>query len=364
VRSIERTIPWLLPVLLSVIVIVVYLGAYKFLVLCHSRLIVCEPQHGITEAVSALLILPRSDPLLNQLDTLRLRLVWTVAVGGFVLVCVVAAVVGTSSLFYSSRQIKLAILRARGTGSAELADPRLPTLFGIVGILLPVGVPALFWLTQAGDAAQLWRQLLTEALTSTLPAAVRWTPALDMAGLGLGLLLAWAACGLLKSARVQENLHRLARDAQIKDPVVTPGVFHEHARLLKGLLYTGAALLVIAMLRVHALLDWELEFLRPTETQGLGATLFASLQAIVNTIITIQGLFYSLILAAFFVPAYLMLRTSGVYALSEVASDDREKELERWEGHFNILKLAPKLAAILAPLLSAPISQYLETLLG
>jgi len=362
-RSLGREIPWVLPLLLTVIVVATYLVTYDLLVLCSAPFMVCQAEHGITEAVSALLVLPRHDALLLELAAFRGRLIWTISVGASILVGVLSAVVALAALLYSSKQIRGANRLTFKQSGEYIARPYLPAVLIALAVVLPISIPVAFYSSHGGNPAHPWRQLMSESLQSALPQAAQWTPIMDMVGLGLGLLVAWTACALLKSARVQEDLQTYSTTKGLAQPSQILEAFHDHANLLKGLLYTGASLLVVTVFRAHAMLDWELGFLRPDPSlEGASAAMFTGLEGIVTTIITSQGLFFSLMLAALFVPAYLMLRTSGRETLAQITpADARDKQLELWEAHFNATRLVPKLLAILAPLLSAPISQYLQS---
>jgi hypothetical protein len=116
------------------------------------------------------------------------------------------------------------------------------------------------------------------------------------------------------------------------------------------MLYVGSALLIIATLRLSTILHWTLDYLQPhlamAEDKKI-SFLINNLNSLVTSIVTSMGAFYTLLLAAIFIPAAFILN-KHVTKSGEIVSPLSEQLL--------------RLAAIIGPLLAGPIGELLSLL--
>lgn len=121
---------------------------------------------------------------------------------------------------------------------------------------------------------------------------------------------------------------------------------------LRVVLYVGTVMLVIGMLFERCLFQWSLAFLsREEQPQKIAQSFFAG-------IVAVDGGFYTMLLAAVYLPAALIVRarTEQLAALPAEESD-RAKTLKEHGLDFSFSEALPRLLAILAPLLAGPIGE-------
>jgi hypothetical protein len=119
-------------------------------------------------------------------------------------------------------------------------------------------------------------------------------------------------------------------------------------RYLRMMLYFGSALLIIATLRLRTILHWTLDYLQPHPSMAGDkevSFLINNLSGIISGVVTSMGAFYTLLLAAIFVPAALILNNRAKESV-EIVSPLSEQLL--------------RLAAIIGPLLAGPIGELLS----
>ena len=119
-------------------------------------------------------------------------------------------------------------------------------------------------------------------------------------------------------------------------------------RYLRMMLYFGSALLIIATLRLSTILHWTLDYLQPQPSMAGDkevSFLINNLSGIISGVVTSMGAFYTLLLAAIFVPAALILNNRAKESV-EIVSPLSEQLL--------------RLAAIIGPLLAGPIGELLS----
>jgi len=124
----------------------------------------------------------------------------------------------------------------------------------------------------------------------------------------------------------------------------------ERVRYLRMMLYLGSALLILATLRLRTMLHWTLDFLRPLPSMADNkdvSFLIINLDGFIANVVTSMGAFYTLVLAAIFVPAVL-ISTNQAKKSGELISPLSGQLL--------------RLAAILGPLLAGPVGELLSRL--
>lgn len=122
-------------------------------------------------------------------------------------------------------------------------------------------------------------------------------------------------------------------------------------------LYASTLLLIVGVLRVSAIANWSLAFVSQDAVKS--ATVFY------NTIVTITGGFYTLILVAIFPPAIYILerRAQAVTKESRLPPDERKGILVGTGLTYSFREAFPRVVAILGPLLAGPIGDLFRSLL-
>lgn len=177
--------------------------------------------------------------------------------------------------------------------------------------------------------------------------------ALWVVAFGNALALALAAVALLASCATLWPVRKDAADAVAE--------IAARVRLLRLLLYVGMVALAVAILRLSATFGWALAALPSTEADHTAKLI----NIITNNVTSAEAASYTLLLAAIYVPAVLVLRRR---ARSLIPKDKKTTSAagDKWleENGLNItasLKtLLPKLAAILAPLLVGAVGEFIK----
>jgi hypothetical protein len=112
------------------------------------------------------------------------------------------------------------------------------------------------------------------------------------------------------------------------------------------ILYAGAALLVIEILRLSAVLHWSMSYLQPLNEEKEALHLYENLSSVISDVITVMGSLYTLLLAALYVPAAIILNGQ---------STSKKVDLP-------VSTHLLRLAAILGPLLAGPVGELLSRL--
>jgi hypothetical protein len=206
---------------------------------------------------------------------------WVLFAGLYLIACALALGVGAWVVWDEA-----------GGGRGARALALAVALFaGIVGAL-----PAL--LVLKSYTLDIFTQLINNTVNRDVYNISRLEFALDGLGLVLAAFLAAACCVTL----------RRREDARL-GPGELVAVQYGHLTLI---LYAGTALLILATLRVNALLHWSLDFLQPPpwlpDAAGKEALfIYRGVEGLVSNLVTSVGAFGTLLLAALYVPAGLVL---------------------------------------------------------
>lgn len=124
---------------------------------------------------------------------------------------------------------------------------------------------------------------------------------------------------------------------------------------LQLVLYAGTLMLVLAVLLMQSVSQWSLAFI-PPDGQKAATALFSG-------ILTVEGGFLTLVLAAVYLPAAFLLqkRAESLPDLPET-EPQREEALKNYNLAFSLSQSLPRIAAILGPVLVGPIGEMLGRL--
>jgi hypothetical protein len=144
----------------------------------------------------------------------------------------------------------------------------------------------------------------------------------------------------------------------VNDDLDEKQVMHR-VRLLRPVLYVGAATFVIAVLRLSATHAWGLSYLPPDS--DLGKAVASLTTGIVGT----MGTVYTLLIGGIYLPAAFILRAR----LRKIAATqpDPEAWLASHGMGLSFFQFLPRVLALLGPLLAGPLGELLiraTTVLG
>jgi cytochrome b561 len=128
-------------------------------------------------------------------------------------------------------------------------------------------------------------------------------------------------------------------------------------KYLQLILYVGTIMLVVGILLIRSMYQWSLAFiLRDEQAVKVAESFYSSLLAA-------EGGFFTLILAAVYLPAALILR-SRADSLEGLPKEnaDKEKLLKDYNLTFSFAESLPRILAILGPLLAGPIGELFSRL--
>lgn len=200
------------------------------------------------------------------------------------------------------------------------------------------------WLTGERSAPAPW--LLSQTVGRMLPRINIYNRLFDALGLTVGVMLAAAACAAIR------------RD---EGPDPDGAALAGRMRLLRTLLFVGAAALVVSVVRLSVTLNWGGSFLPAAETpEGKNAS------TLITGIVSALGVYYTLLLAAVYVPAALVLR-GRAYSLAvaqEPAPEKRGEWLKARGLALTLPEYLPRILAILSPILVGPVADLIKGVLN
>lgn len=130
-------------------------------------------------------------------------------------------------------------------------------------------------------------------------------------------------------------------------------VLSEQMKDLRVVLYVSTLLLIIGVLRMNAVTQWSLTFISPDAVEA-AQTFFISMSSVI-------GGFYSLILAAVYLPAAFILQQRAKFVSEGLTPDKRPEALKSQGFTFSFRETMPRIIAILGPLLAGPIGELFKS---
>jgi hypothetical protein len=136
-----------------------------------------------------------------------------------------------------------------------------------------------------------------------------------------------------------------------------------YMKLLRFVLYLGAAVLVTEIASVSALLHWPLTYL---DTQAESPS--KSAHMLVSALLTERAINYTVFLALLYIPAFLIFQEDASRFARLRGPEKSLAEREQWLREkglsFSSWGYLPRAVAILGPLLSQPILEWLRRFIG
>lgn len=139
----------------------------------------------------------------------------------------------------------------------------------------------------------------------------------------------------------------------------------------KYLIYLGAILLILNVLRLHSLLNWSYALLVPEfwidDLTNIEQQSYKSIENIIYAIVFIQGLMYSLMLFALYTPSKLIIKGTISAFVKEVGTAESDSETNislKNANSFSIGENVTNYLAIIGPLMAGPVAEFLKNVLA
>ena len=213
-----------------------------------------------------------------------------------------------------------------------------------------IGVLAFYTLSNLDRGDNPWQIFIHGGIEQDFSVIEPWSLALDSIGLVVAVYAALGICLML----LPSVKHRARWEPDLL----------RHMRHLQVLLYVSSVFLVAMVIRTSAFFQYSLSYLpiEGVERSSENVVLIDAFQELANAIVLSRGLLYTLILAAVYVPAALMLH----HRVKRLEKSNQLPDGEKQEGlqNFSLSKSSMGIAAVLMPLVSGPAVDILGGLLG
>lgn len=236
------------------------------------------------------------------------------------------------------------IIRGGGAKRARYMGSGAALVLGLLVVALYGWLMRTEW-----NQEDLVTQLVNTTVSKDVHNIVTLEFSMDVFGIALAVLLALASSTLLSRPDGDEDLSSL----------------EARSNRLALILYVGALLLVFATLRVNSLLHWSLAFLQPPpwlkpEEAANAAFIYKGAEGLVSNMMAGVGAFCTLLLAAIYVPAALVLSNRAAEAISRGAGAGQKEAAGRQTPL--LLEHWLRLAVILGPFVAGPVGDLLSRL--
>jgi hypothetical protein len=190
---------------------------------------------------------------------------------------------------------------------------------------------------------------------------------LNALGYAASFALVFATCAILLPRHLNAQSARDGRPPPVTQRGETDqadvsrklDILAAQAAGLRVVLYVGTFLLIAGILRMSALGQWVISYVAPSAV--------AAAQNLNTAVVAVTGGFYTLILAAVYLPsAYIISRRAWVVVgRSTIANpaDAQATKLQERGLAFSFKESLPRVLAVLGPLLAGPIGELFKSLL-
>jgi hypothetical protein len=132
----------------------------------------------------------------------------------------------------------------------------------------------------------------------------------------------------------------------------------QKVKALRVILYVGTLLLVTTMLLKNSIFQWALAYTSQKEAALVTA------KSLVASFMSMDGTFYTLMLAAAYLPAsFILKRRARLLAGLPADEAEVEKKLEEYGLTLSYVKSIPRALAIFAPFLAGPLGELISNIL-
>ena len=309
---------YFLPLIVPCVIILTFFVFYGGLLRCSEKDEKCSPvvSSELKEAVDV------SGEV--KAASYSARASWVLVSGVSFLACLVAVVCAGMIIYNILRQVR----------------PRHRWLLILLVIFASVDVSLLISLNVAADKWSPAQTLIGATVGQTLRAINRYNRLFDSMSLTATLCLASAACVTLWQ-----------RDVNARPSVADVA---RRVRMLRYVLYVGAALLALGVLRLSAMLSWGQSFFAADSETG------KSVSTLVSGVTSSLGAYFTLLMLGIYLPAALLLRERALEVAEGKDLEEKQNFLKTHGLDVSFADYVPRVLALFGPLLAGPIGELLS----
>jgi hypothetical protein len=318
--NIPTRVSYFLPLLVPILIVIAFVGFYRLFLFCKGPDAPCSL---ITTTVLRAGVRSGND---TQVRSYVAKATWTLVNGVHVIACLAALIIS-------------GVVLNRALSNYDRLKRTI-----LISLAMAVAAAGSLWVSVFfnNDTGSPGPQLLRSTVGQVLPTIFIWLRGFDALSLTSVFCLCCAACAILWKPKPDE-----AED---------PARLKKRLRLLRFVLFTSAAMLVISVFRLSTTLNWGASFIPSDGEVG------KFIGPLVSGIVSSLGTFYTLLIAGMYFPAMLLLR-KRVNDLAE-ASGAPATFLTDNNLNPSVSAWLPRIVAILAPLMAGPFIDLLKTLTG
>jgi hypothetical protein len=312
-------VAYFLPLIVPCVVIVTFFVFYGGFLRCHETDETCSPvvSSELKEGVS------ESDSAEVKAASYSARASWALVSGVSFLACLVAVLCAGMIIYNILRGMK----------------PWNRGLLILLVIFASVDIALLISLNVAADRWSPAQTLIGATVAQAFHAVNRYNRLFDSMSLTATLCLASAACVTLYQ-----------RDVNAKADIVDVA---RRVRMLRYVLYVGATLLALGVLRLSAMLSWGQSYFASESVTG------KSVSTLVSGITSSLGAYFTLLMLGIYLPAALLLRQRALEVAEGNDLEEKEDFLEKHGLAISFADYMPRVLALFGPLLAGPIGELL-----
>jgi hypothetical protein len=295
--NISTRVSYFLPLLVPILIVIAFVGFYRLFLFCKGPDAPCSL---ITTTVLRAGVRSGND---TQVRSYVAKATWTLVNGVHVIACLAALIIS-------------GVVMNRALSDYDRLKRTI-----LISLAIAVAAAGSLWVSVFfnNDTGSPGPQLLRSTVGQVLPAcAILWNPK--------------------------------------PDEPEDPARLKKRLRLLRFVLFTSAAMLVISVFRLSTTLNWGASFIPSDGEVG------KFIGPLVSGIVSSLGTFYTLLIAGMYFPAMLLLRNR----VNDLAEAPGAPATFLTDNNLNpsVSAWLPRIVAILAPLMAGPFIDLLKTLTG
>ena len=320
--NISTRVSYFLPLLVPILIVIAFVGFYRLFLFCEGADAACSL---ITTTVLRAGVRSGND---IQVRSYVAKATWTLVNGVHVIACLAALIIS-------------GVVMNRALSESNYSRLERTILISLAIALAAAGS---LWVSVFfnNDTGSPGPQLLRSTVGQVLPTIFIWIRGFDALSLTSVFCLCCAACAILWNPKPGEP--------------EDPASLKKRLRLLRFVLFTSAAMLVISVFRLSTTLNWGASFIPSDGEVG------KFIGPLVSGIVSSLGTFYTLLIAGMYFPAMLLLRKR----VNDLAEAPGAPATFLTDNNLNpsVSAWLPRIVAILAPLMAGPFIDLLKTLTG
>lgn len=311
---------FLVPLIAICFVVIIYVSFYGYFLRCTNPALGCNPLD------SASLLSGIANTNAMRVTSYIGQAMWALCNGLHTITCIVALIISGIVIYQ--------ILSDNDYSAAVC------WIVILLITLMTFDASLLLSLWTASDTGAPAPQLLHITVARVFPSINIFNRIFDAVGMTAALCLACASCATIW----KRDLQSVQGEQELGQRI----------RMLRYILYVGAVMLIIGVFRLSVMLNWGTSFFIPDSAAG------KTVATLTSSIVTMLGTYYTLIIAAIYLPPALILRYRARQLASAQAPEEQEGWLDKRGFTLSFTDYLPRILAILGPLIVGPIGDLLN----